>query len=80
MDQQRAGDPANPVDEVRLLLFNQAAGITKRLNQRLADVAEDIAVSNALGAIGAIEGAEREIEKLRSLMILVRDNFTKTTA
>lgn len=80
MDQQRASNPANPVDEVRLLLFNQAAGITMRLNQRLADAAEDISVSNALGAIGAIEGAEKEIEKLRILMILVRDNFTKTTA
>ena len=67
---------ASPEEAIRSLLFDKAAAVYRQLLDRIDAVAEDLGRSNALGAIGALEGAEGDIEAIRAFMVLVRDHFT----
>lgn len=64
---------------MRELLFDKAAEINRRLQERIDSVAEDLNTGNACGVIGAIEGAEQEIGAIRVLMLLARDEFSPAT-
>lgn len=73
---QPAADPRKAMHE---LLFDKAAEINRRLQERIDSVAEDLNTGNACGVIGAIEGAEQEIRAMRVLILLARDEFNPTT-
>jgi hypothetical protein len=70
---------ASPEEQIRSLLFDKAAAANRRLLDRIDAVAEDLGRNNALGVIGAIEGADEDIKALRAFMLLVRDHFPHTT-
>jgi hypothetical protein len=75
----KANDRDTAQEAVRALLFDKAAEINRRLQERIDSVAEDLNAGNACGVIGAIEGAEQEIGVMRALMLLARDEFNQTT-
>jgi hypothetical protein len=76
---QSNSNQAGAEEQVRSLLFDRAAAVHRRLLDRIDAAAEDLGKSNALGVIGAIEGAEEDIKAIRAFMVLVRDHFPLTT-
>ena len=83
MTQARNNHPgsneANPEERIRSLLFDKAAAANRRLLDRIDAVAEELGRNNALGVIGAIEGADEDIKAIRAFMLLIRDHFPPTT-
>lgn len=71
--------PIDPTEAIRAQLFDNAAQALRRTIDRIDACAEELGRSNALGVIGALEGAEGDIGLIRTLMILVRDHFSTTT-
>jgi hypothetical protein len=69
----------DPSQAIRALLFDKAAQAHRRTLDRIDAVAEELGRDNALGTIGALEGAEEDIGVIRTLMSLVRDHFSTTT-
>lgn len=53
----------------RILMRSQAINID--LVTRLATVADDLAAGRHLAALGAIDGLEREIQTMRSFLLLL---------
>lgn len=49
--------------------------LNQQLLKRLTDVSDHISRKETLGAIGALEGMDYEVETIRTLMRLVRDHF-----
>jgi len=60
---------------IRAQLFDNAAEAHRRTLDRIDAVADALGRNNALGVIGALEGAEEDIAFVRSCMILIRDHF-----
>jgi hypothetical protein len=69
-------DPQTPPRDlnaaVRRLILARAAEINGKLLARLATVADDLDQGNHLAALGALDGIEREIEQMRSFLLLLR--------
>jgi hypothetical protein len=57
---------------VRRLILARAAEINGKLLARLATVADDLDQGSHLAALGALDGIEREIEQMRSFLLLLR--------
>ena len=72
-------DRVNTEALIRSLLFDKAAAANLRLQNRIDAAAEDLGRSNALGVIGAIEGADEDIKAIRAFMLLIRDHFPHPT-
>lgn len=67
------------MEAIRSLLFDNAAAAHRRTIDRIDAVAEELGRNNALGVIGALEGAEEDIAFIRTCMTLIRDHFQPTT-
>lgn len=71
--------PIDPTEAIRAQLFDKATEAHRRTVDRIHACAEELGRSNALGAIGALEGTEGDIGLIRTLMLLIRDHFSTTT-
>jgi hypothetical protein len=71
--------PTDPKEAIRAQLFDNAAQAHRRIIDRIDACAEELGRSNALGVIGALEGAKEDIKLIRTLMVLLRDHFSTTT-
>jgi hypothetical protein len=69
-------DPQTPPRDlnaaVRRLILARAAEINGRLLARLATVADDLDQGSHLAALGGLDGIEREIDRMRSFLLLLR--------
>jgi hypothetical protein len=54
-------------------MFRKAEAINKQLVTRFSDVADHVSRHEDRAVIGALEGAEADIGRMRSLMLLLRD-------
>ena len=57
---------------VKRLILARAAGINGNLLARLATVADDLDQGSHLAAICGLDGMEREINRMRSFLLLLR--------
>lgn len=57
---------------LRRLILAQAAEINGKLLARLAMVADDLDQGCPLAALGGLDGLERQIETMRSFLLLLR--------
>lgn len=64
--------PSDPDDALRARVLERATAINAGLLTRLHAVAEDLAAGSHLAALGGLEGLEREIERMRSFLLLLR--------
>jgi hypothetical protein len=69
----------DPEDSLRNLLFEHAAKLNLRINQRIEYAAGHFANGNADGVLGSLDGADNDIATIRILMMFVRDNLPPTT-
>jgi hypothetical protein len=65
--------PDSPEEALRARLFEKARAYNNRLVERTNHVAGHLASREALGVIGSLDGAEKDIESLRMLMSLIRE-------
>jgi hypothetical protein len=68
-------EPQTPVTAIREVLFRNADTLNHQLLGRFGDVADHLSRHEDRAVIGALEGAEADIAKMRSLMLLLRDCF-----
>jgi len=59
-------------DALRERILNRTQAINIDLVTRLASVADDLAAGQHLAALGAIDGFEREINTMRSFLLLLQ--------
>jgi len=57
---------------VKRLILGRATEINGNLLARLATVADDLDQGSHLAAIGGLDGMEREIDRMRSYLLLLR--------
>ena len=67
--------PQKQVAAIREILFRNADIVNDQLLRRFGDVTEHLSCHEDRAVIGALEGAEADIAKMRSLMLLLRDCF-----
>ena len=60
---------------IRSLLFRKAETINERLLTRLRDAAGHLSRNEDRAVIGALAGMEADVERMRTLMVLIRDHF-----
>ena len=63
--------PRDPDDAIRKRVIERAMAINTKLLARLATVADDLNVGGHRAALGGIDGLERQIETMRSLLLLL---------
>ena len=63
------------VAAIREVIFQNAASLNQRLLERFGTVAEHLDRNEDRAVIGALDGAEADIAKMRSLMLISRDCF-----
>jgi hypothetical protein len=63
------------VTAIREVLFRNALTLNNQLLERFGTVADHLSRNEDRAVIGALEGAEADIAKMRSLMLLLRDCF-----
>ena len=68
-------EPQTPVAAIREVLFRNADTVNHQLLKRFGEVADHLSHHEDRAVIGALEGAEADIAKMRSLMLLLRDCF-----
>jgi len=64
--------PHDPNEAVRKLVIARAAEINGRLLARLATVADDLDLGGSLAALGGLDGIDRDIDRMRSFLLLLR--------
>ena len=57
---------------LRKLVLARAAEINGKLLARLSTVSDDLDAGSPLAALGALDGLERQIETMRSFLLLLR--------
>ena len=67
--------PQTTVAAIREVLFRNADIVNHQLLKRFGEVADHLSHHEDRAVIGALEGAEADIAKMRSLMLLLRDCF-----
>ena len=73
MTQSNPQTPPHELDErLRRLILARAAGINGKLLALLASVADDLDAGFHLAAIGGLDGIERQIETMRSFLLLLK--------
>ena len=68
-------EPQKQMAAIRKILFRNADILNNQLLKRFGDVADHLSRHEDRAVIGALEGAEADIAKMRSLMLLLRDCF-----
>jgi hypothetical protein len=68
-------EPQTTVAAMREILFRNADIVNDQLLKRFGVVADHLSRHEDRAVIGALEGAETDIAKMRSLMLLLRDCF-----
>jgi hypothetical protein len=64
--------PPREIDEaIRKRVIERAMAINTKLLARLATVADDLDVGGHRAALGGLDGIEREIDTMRSLLLLL---------
>ena len=58
-------------EALRKLVINRAMEINSKLLARLATVADDLNAGGQRAALGGIDGIEREIDTMRSFLLLL---------
>ena len=72
MTEQNQKSQQHDVDEaLRLRILTRAAEINGQLRARLATVADDLDAGSHLSALGGLDGVERELTTLRSILLLL---------
>jgi hypothetical protein len=64
--------PRDLDEAIRKRVIERAMAINTKLLARLATVADDLDVGHHLAALGAMDGMGREIDTMRSLLLLLR--------
>lgn len=64
--------PQGPDEAVRNRVLERAKAINAKLLARLETVAEDLDAGGHLAALGGLDGIEREVERMRSFLLLLR--------
>lgn len=61
------------IDEaIRLRILERAKAINTKLLARLTTAGEDLEVGGYLAALGGLDGIEKQIDTMRSLLLLLR--------
>jgi hypothetical protein len=60
---------------IRQVLFRNADMLNRQLLERFGAIADHLSRHEDLAVIGTLDGAEADIVKMRSLMLLLRDCF-----
>ncbi len=68
-------EPPTPEAAIREVLFRNADAVNHQLLKRLGDVADHLSRHETLAVLGTLDGAETDIAKIRSLMLILRDCF-----
>lgn len=63
------------VAAIREVIFQNAASLNQRLLERFGTVADHMSRQEERAVIGALDGAEADIAKMRNLMLILRDCF-----
>jgi hypothetical protein len=63
--------PPNLDEAIRRRVIERAMDINTKLLARLATVADDLDVGGHRAALGGLDGLEREIETMRSFLLLL---------
>jgi hypothetical protein len=58
-------------DALRSLVLARASAINGKLLARLATVSDDLDAGSHLAALGGLDGIEREIQTMRSFLLLL---------
>ena len=64
--------PSDPDAAFRDRVLERAKTINTKLLARLQTVADDLDAGGHLPALGGIDGIEREVERMRSFLLLLR--------
>jgi len=64
--------PPDPDEAVRGRVLERAKAINGMLLARLQTVADDLDAGGHLAALGGLDGIEREVERMRSFLLLLR--------
>jgi hypothetical protein len=64
--------PRDPDEAIRKRVLERAMEINTKLLGRLATVADDLDVGGHRAALGGLDGIERQIDTMRSLLLLLR--------
>jgi hypothetical protein len=64
--------PQNIEKALRRHILARAKAINGKVLARLATVSDDLDVGGHLAALGGLDGIERQIETMRSLLLLLR--------
>jgi hypothetical protein len=66
-------NPQSPeIDEaIRLRILDRVKGINTKLLARLSTAAEDLDLGRHRAALGALDGIEKQIHNMRTLLLLV---------
>jgi len=64
--------PHDPNEAIRRRILARASEINGTLLARLATVADDLDAGGHLAALGGLDGIERQIDTMRSLLLLLR--------
>jgi hypothetical protein len=65
-------EPRDPDEAIRKRVIERAMAINTKLLARLAMVADDLDVGAHRAALGGLDGLERQIETMRSLLLLLK--------
>jgi len=65
--------PAEEDDALRERILMRSQAINIDLVTRLTAVADDLASGHHLAALGGIDGFERELQNMRSFLLLLRE-------
>ena len=68
-------EPQKTVVAIREVIFRNADTLNQILVRRFGDVADHLSRQEDRAVIGALEGAEADVRKMRNLMLLLRDYF-----
>jgi hypothetical protein len=72
MTEPNTQPPPREIDEaIRKRVIERAMAINTKLLARLATVADDLDVGGHRAALGGLDGIEREIDTMRSLLLLL---------
>lgn len=59
-------------EALRRLVLARASAVNGKLLARLSSVSDDLDVGGHLAALGGLDGIEREIDRMRSFLLLLR--------
>jgi hypothetical protein len=61
----------DPNEAIRLRILGRAKALNAEILDRLGTAADDLEAGHHLAALGALDGIERQIETIRSVLLLL---------